>query len=197
MKFLSTNAARVSVIVFVVLALQVALEAQSENHRMEKMPTPNAAIKLQPLNIKLGLWETTRTITTAGQMPIPPGMLAKLSAEQRARIEERMKANSSGNTQTQTDQSCVTKDDLTDADFGASKENCTQTITSSTPDRASGTLSCEIEGMKYHGGLEVEAVDTEHVKGSSHGTATGNGNTLKVETSFASKWLKSSCGNVK
>jgi Protein of unknown function (DUF3617) len=189
---------RTLLVACLVMALQVTLESQSENHNIQKkMPAPKGAVVLQPLNIKLGLWETTRTITRAGQMPIPPGMLAKLSAEQRARIEERMKANSSANTHTDTDQSCITKDDLTDADFGASKENCTQTLTSSTPDKASGTLSCEIEGMKYHGDLEVEALDQEHVKGASHGTATGNGSTLKVETSFVSKWLKSSCGNVR
>jgi Protein of unknown function (DUF3617) len=197
MKSLATSAQRVLVMVFLVLTLEMALTAQSENHKMKKTPTPKAAITLQPLNIKLGLWETTTTMTRVGEMPIPAGMLAKLSPEQRARIEERMKANSSANTHTNTDQSCITKDDLTDADFGASKQGCTQTITSSTPNKASGTLSCEVEGMKFHGDLEIEAPDQEHVKGLSHGPATGSGNTMKVESSFASKWVSSSCGNVK
>jgi Protein of unknown function (DUF3617) len=197
MKSLATSGPRVLVIVFLVLTLEMALAAQSENNKMKKMPPQKLAITLQPLNIKLGLWETTRTITRVGQMPIPAGMLAKLSPEQRARIEERMKANSPANTSTDTDQSCITKDDLTDADFGASKESCTQTITSSTPNKASGTLSCEVEGMKFHGDLEIDALDQEHVKGLSHGAATGNGNTMNVESSFVSKWLRSSCGHVK
>jgi hypothetical protein len=197
MKSLSTSVLRVMGIAFLVLALEMTLTAQSENNKIKKMPPQKAAIKLQPLNIKIGLWETTRTTTRVGQMPIPAGMLAKLGPEQRARIEERMKANSSANTQTHTDQSCLTEKDLTDADFGASKEGCTQTITSSTSNGASGTLSCEVEGMKYNGDLEIEAVDQEHVKGTSHGAATGGGSSMNVESSFVSKWLKSSCGDVK
>jgi hypothetical protein len=50
--------------------------------------TVMAADKIQPLNVKLGLWETTHTTTTSGQMPIPPEMLAKLTPEQRAKMEE-------------------------------------------------------------------------------------------------------------
>lgn len=53
--------------------------------------------KFQPLNVKTGLWESTTTSTTSGQMPLPSDMLAKLSPDQRARIEARMNANSAAN----------------------------------------------------------------------------------------------------
>ncbi|HTE88846.1 MAG TPA: hypothetical protein VK639_07845 [Terriglobales bacterium] len=53
-----------------------------------------AADKLQPLNVKTGLWETTTTRITSGEIPIPAEMLARLTPEQRAKMEARMKANS-------------------------------------------------------------------------------------------------------
>ena len=68
--------------------------------------------KWQPLNVKPGFWESTRTWTTSGQMPIPAGMLDRLTPEQRARFEERIKANSSAKTHTDDDKHCVTKEDL-------------------------------------------------------------------------------------
>jgi hypothetical protein len=38
-------------------------------------------------NIKLGLWEVTNNPQVSGQIPIPEDQLAKLSPEQRAKIE--------------------------------------------------------------------------------------------------------------
>lgn len=53
--------------------------------------TSQSEVKHQPLNIKTGLWETTSTLKMSGDMPIPAGMLDKLTPEQRARLDERMK----------------------------------------------------------------------------------------------------------
>lgn len=61
-----------------------------------------AADRIQPLNVKLGLWEMTITTKNSGQMPVPPELLSKLTSEQRARLEERMKAQSSGDSKTRT-----------------------------------------------------------------------------------------------
>ena len=47
------------------------------------------------LNLKIGLWEVTTTVTTSEEMPIPAGLLEKLTPAQRARVEERMKARKS------------------------------------------------------------------------------------------------------
>jgi hypothetical protein len=46
-----------------------------------KAGTPN---KLEPLNVKIGLWENTTTISSSGAVGIPPERLAKMSPEQRA-----------------------------------------------------------------------------------------------------------------
>src|SRR5580765_3956296 len=75
-------------------------------------PSSQLKLKIQPLNVKPGLWETTTTHKTSGAPPIPPETLAKLSREQRARLEDRMNANSAGSTNTVTDKHCVTKEDV-------------------------------------------------------------------------------------
>ncbi len=95
-----------------------------------------AADKIQPLNVKTGLWETTRTTTTSGQMPIPPELLARLTPEQRAKMEERMKANSAEKTRASTSKSCMTKEKLEKAPFSDEQKNCTRTIVRSTSSEA-------------------------------------------------------------
>src|SRR6266568_18776 len=81
--------------------------------RESQQPSSQSKVKIQPLNVKPGLWETTATYKTSGAPPIPPETLAKLTPQQQARLEERMKANSAGssNTNTVTDKHYVTKQD--------------------------------------------------------------------------------------
>ena len=47
---------------------------------------------ITPLDVKLGQWESTLTTESNGLPPIPPEVLDRLSPEQRAKMEERMKA---------------------------------------------------------------------------------------------------------
>jgi hypothetical protein len=153
--------------------------------------------KLMPLDVKLGLWQTTTKVTVAGQMPIPADMLNRLTPEQRARMEARMKAHSDAHTTTQTHQSCLTKEDLEHYKSFPVDDKCNSTILSSTSKSAKAKITCDVEGMRGDGTYEVEALDPEHVKGSSQVVMTGNGQTRNVDGTFSSEWLSSSCGNVK
>ena len=160
--------------------------------------TTQSELKLQPLAIKPGLWETTLMVKTAGELPVPAGMLDKLSPEQRARFEQRMKANSAARGNATTERHCLTREDLDKRNMGfATSRECTPTVTTSTSTVAKGTLSCATEGMKGNATFEAQVLDSEHVKGSAHGTMTGNGQTMNVDDSFTARWLGSSCGNVK
>lgn len=157
-------------------------------------PVVQQGVKYQPLDVKPGLWEKTATYKIAGNLPIPAGMLDKLTPEQRARFEARMNARSSGNTRTSTEQSCVTRQQLEDPiDFG--DKNCTLTILESTTSKASGNIVCKLQGMEMSGKAEFLAVDQEHITGSEHVTSTGGGNSMTTDVSFTSKWLGSNCGN--
>jgi Protein of unknown function (DUF3617) len=155
-----------------------------------------AADKVQPLNAKTGLWETTRTTTTSGQMPLPPELLARLMPEQRAKMEERMKANSSEKTKTSTSKSCMTKEKLEKAPFSDDQKDCTRSIVTSTGSEAEIRFACEKQGMKSNGTIHVEALTPESAKGTAQTTMTGGGRTMNTSGSFTSKWLGPNCGDV-
>lgn len=152
--------------------------------------------KFQPLNVKTGLWESTTTSTTSGQMPIPAELLAKLSPEQRAKVEARMQANSAPKTRTFTTKGCETKEKLAEQPFNDQKE-CKQTVLTSTGSRAEIKVSCEIGDVRSTGTMNIEALSPEAVKGSGQMTSDGGGHTMKINTNFSAKWLGASCGDVK
>lgn len=149
----------------------------------------------QPLNVKPGLWERTQSYQRAGKMPLPEGMLDKLTPEQRARFEARMKASSSANSKTDTEKYCITKEEL-EKPIPFNDKECTWTILESSSTKAKGTVSCNAEGITMTGAGDFEAVDPEHIRGSAHMTSTGNGNKMTTDVSFASKWLSSNCGEL-
>jgi uncharacterized protein DUF3617 len=155
-----------------------------------------AAQKIEPLNVKLGLWEMTMTTRTIGEMPIPAESLSKLSPEQRAKLEERMKARSAGTAQTHTYKTCLTKEKVTSNPF-ADKKNCTSTILTSTSSKIALKVQCTEQEVQMGGNLEFEALNTENVKGSGRMAATGGDHTMNVDATYTGKWIGSACGDVK
>ena len=182
------------ILVGVVIASSISLWSSDKTQRIKKLRPTN---KIQPLNVKPGLWETTVTVNRAGEMPLPPEMLSRLTPQQRARLEERVKANS-GKAHTRTYKRCLTREQLEDPDF-TKDEQCTWTTLESNSTRMKGTASCNYKDadMKVRGSGEFVALDEEHVKGAVHMTATGNGRTMNSTSDFSSKWLGPRCGNVK
>src|SRR5260370_11263079 len=155
-----------------------------------------AADKIQPLHVKTGLWETTRTTNTSGQMPIPPELMARLTPEQRAKMEDRMKANSAEKSRTNTSQSCMSKEKLEKAPFSDEQKDCTRTIVTSTSSEAEIRFACEKQGMKSNGTIHVEALTPESVKGSAQTAMTGGGRTMNISGTFTAKWLGPNCGKL-
>jgi hypothetical protein len=191
MKSLTRNLA----VPVVLLALGGTISGQSGNQNKQR--AASAGAKLQPLNVKIGLWESTMTYTRAGELPIPAGALDRLTPEQRARLEERMKANS-GQSNTMTNKSCLKKEDLENPDF-IDKKQCTWTTLESISTKAKGSAICDYRdiGAKLSGTGEIIVVDQEHVKGTIRMTATGSGQKMITDGTLTAKWLGSSCGNVK
>jgi uncharacterized protein DUF3617 len=157
-----------------------------------------AADQGQPLNVKTGLWEVSRTMTRSGSMPIPPELLQRLSPEQRARLEERMKAQSGEQTKTTTYQTCLTKEELQEGPtFNEEKYQCSRNILNSTSSKIELRLTCEQEGINGNGTIQIEALSPESVKGSVHIVANGGGKTMNSNSSFSAKWIASSCAGMK
>jgi hypothetical protein len=157
-----------------------------------------AADKVQPFDVKVGLWEVTHTITSSGMPPIPPEMLARLTPEQRAKMEERMKAHASESPRTKTVRSCLTKERLEkDLAFADDDPACKHTIVSSTSSHLEVHLECDREGMKSDGTFKLDAVSRESVKGSVHTVTSGGDNSMTIDSTFTAKYLGSDCGTVK
>jgi Protein of unknown function (DUF3617) len=152
--------------------------------------------KLQPLNVKTGLWESTSSSTRSGQMPMPAELLAKLSPEQRAKFEARMKANSAPKTNTFTNKSCETKEKLAEQPFNDRKE-CKQTVVTSTGNSAEIKVSCQFDDISSTGTMKIDVLNSESVKGSGQMTSNGGGHVMTVNTTFSAKWLGPSCGDIK
>jgi len=147
---------------------------------------------VEPLNVKLGQWETTTTTQTAGLPPIPQEIMDKMTPEQRAMMEQRMKGN--GTARTITNKSCMTKDDLDKAmKLGADEQGCSRTVITSTSTRQEIKVECNREGAKAAGTVKIEATSSDTVKGSMQMAVTTNGHTMNVNNSFTSKWLGPVC----
>src|SRR5580704_9532207 len=151
-----------------------------------------AADKYQPLDVKTGLWEVTTTVSTSGQMPIPPDLLAKLTPEQRAKFEQQMSGRSLQPAKPIVSKHCLTQEQLDKgASFGEDRKSCQHTVVSSTRSKAEVRMNCEENDMK------VEAVDSENVKGQTQTTATGSNRTMNSNSTFTAKWLGPACDATK
>lgn len=152
---------------------------------------------MQPLNVKPGLWEVSVTMNGLPAMPaIPDSVLAQMPADQRAKVEAMMKG------QPTTTKSCVTKDKLEKSEaFRNAPKSCSYTMVSSTSNKLEMKIECTQNAVKMTGNLVVEAVDSEHIKGSMRMDASGantsqGGNAMNVNTTFTEKWLGADCGDV-
>ena len=161
--------------------------------------TPEArssAMKLTPMNVKTGLWQSTSTMTIVGGLGLPPEVVARLTPEQKARYEAALQAQGGGHTRTTTSKGCLTQKDLTTDPFNQrhpdEKLQCHGTVLNSTSSDVEIQESCSGEAtMNYT--MKIHAVDQEHAVGTGQGTATMGGHTMKSAVKFDSKWLGATC----
>lgn len=157
-----------------------------------------AADNVQPLDVKLGLWESTTTMEHSGAPPIPAEVLARLTPEQRAKIEERAKASAQQGPKTTTRKSCVKKEDLDKAlAFGNDEKNCHRTVVASSSRKLEFHMECGAGTMKSNGTVNIEAISSEHVKGTVQMTMGDGTRSMKMNTAFESKWLGPVCEGTK
>jgi uncharacterized protein DUF3617 len=155
-----------------------------------------AADTITRLDVKLGQWETTSTVQTSGMPPIPQEMLDKMTPDQRAMIEARMKANQT--PKTTVTKNCLKKEDLDKAlNFGAEDKTCTRTIVTSSSSKQEIKIECNRDNAKSTGMIRIEAAGSDSVKGSVQmAMATGRG-TMNINSTFTSKYLGPICSESK
>jgi hypothetical protein len=156
-----------------------------------------AAQKIEPLNVKLGLWEMTQVTKSTGDMAIPAEYAARLTPEQKAKLEAAMKAQTAGPAKTLTYKSCFTKEKMENSSFFNDKKECTQTILTSSSTKIALNATCMLKDIKMSGNGEFEAVSPENIKGTVHLTSTGGDHTMNTDATYTGKWIGSSCGDVK
>jgi len=163
-----------------------------------------AADKPTPLNIKEGLWEVTTTHSMTGMPGMPPDALAKMSPEQRARVEEMMKQRGIGGPTTKVTKSCVTREKIDkDMAFADERQDCTRTVVSSSPSHFEMKFHCERKKASDEtrfasdGTFVVDISGSDSAKGTSHIVAHSEGHDMTMDFSFTSKYLGPACGDVK
>lgn len=146
-----------------------------------------------PLDVKTGEWQTTVTGQMSGIPPIPEDVLARLTPDQRAKMEAAMSARGGGKPT--VSKNCLTKEKL-EKGFNTGDEStkmCTRTMVSSFAGKQEMRIDCTRQNMKSTGTIKVEAVDSETVKGSIMMAATSGDHTMNMNYSFVSKWIGPAC----
>ncbi|MBV9181179.1 MAG: DUF3617 domain-containing protein [Acidobacteria bacterium] len=147
----------------------------------------------QPLNVKVGLWETTMTVTTSGAMPVPAELMARLTPAQRAKVEEQMRL-SGEKTRTSTHKTCLSKQDLEKGpNFGQEGNQCSQLVVNSSSRRLVMRFSCQRGETNATGKITVEALSPRSVKGAAQSNINSGGHTRTTRSTFTSKWIAAGC----
>jgi len=159
-----------------------------------------AADKTQPLHVKLGLWQMTYTTnrSTAPVQTIRPELLAKMTPEQRARVEAKLKARAAAGPRTETRQFCLTEDKLKNAVFSSEEStSCRRKMLASTSKVQQFHEECLDGGMKRIIEGRFEAPLPDLMKGSLQIKAAGSdaaGVSMKMD--IVGKWVASTCSSI-
>jgi len=159
------------------------------------IPLMASCARADSFNAKPGAWEMTITTLTTG-MPAPPDVLAKMSPEQRAKIEAMMQARA-GKPSTHGYPSCLTQKDL-DEDRIIKKsdgeDQCTQKVITKSANRLVLEKTCPAPRASTSK-MTMEAKTPESIVASIdmvQGGAEG-----KVHVDMKGHWLSASCAGVK
>ncbi|MGH9587304.1 MAG: DUF3617 domain-containing protein [Acidobacteriaceae bacterium] len=146
-----------------------------------------------PPPVKMGLWETSMTSQMSG-FSLPPDVVAKLKA---------MGRSVPGGPHTTVSQGCLTPEewqkDMADMNKPAGND-CAITNRKVDSREISFDISCKSERGDTTGHWEMHLVDDEHGQGLAHmnsNTTGPNGRHITMDMNFSSRFLSSSCGDVK
>lgn len=156
------------------------------------------ADKMQPLNAKPGLWEITSSQQMKGALPVPPDVLAKMSPEQRAKMEALFKQHEGQGPVTRTRQSCITQDQLSKNPFLEERPSCRRTIVNSTGKLFEFHQECnETNGSHIVTDGRFEVSGETNMKGTVKMKADNSGRTTDIDVNMSGKWLSADCSQAK
>ena len=152
-----------------------------------------------PLNIKVGLWQMTYTTDRNGVAvvrPVPAELLAKMTPEQRARTEARLKARATQGAQVEKREYCLTEERLKNSAFDPTSSSvaCQRTMIVSTGKLQQFREECPEGNSKRTVEGQFEGLDADTMKGLLKVKTEGaTAYTMNVE--IAGRWMAADCGN--
>jgi Protein of unknown function (DUF3617) len=158
-----------------------------------------AADFTQP-NIKPGLWEVTTNPKMSGQMPIPEEQLAKMTPEQRTRLQAAMQSGMATGSKPRIYKECMTPEKIArgfEMDRGADEASCKRTIVSSTSTELTLHDECNRPERKSVTDVHFEIKGGTQMNGKINVVVTSSGKKMTVDSTVQGKWLSASCGTVK
>jgi hypothetical protein len=156
------------------------------------------------LNVRLGLWETTTTVSGAGEAAMA-GMeeaMQNMTPEQKARMAaamSRMQQQPSGPREHKW-RSCMTAEKMQRDSFFNDKEmggHCTHTILQNDSHATAVSFTCSENGVTNQGQVRFEATSPTSVKGTMDMHMVMHDRPVNMHSDFQSTWIGADCGTEK
>jgi len=150
-----------------------------------------AADTFHPLDVKTGEWESSITVAASDVPPIPVEALARMTPEQRSRLEEQTKSLSG---RTIVHKFCLKKEKLDKPiSWGNADKACTTALVTSTGSMQEIRVECNRNNRKSSGTMRFEARDPENIKGTVKMTMTSASGNMDLNSTFTAKWTGEAC----
>jgi len=146
------------------------------------------------LNVKVGLWEITSISRISGTPPLPKEVLDKMTPQQRADMEAKIKAASAEEPEPEVSSECITQEDLEKPFNSANAEECSQTIVRTTRNTQEIRLVCSGK-TKGSGTFRVTSPTPETMTGDLDLKVGEGANTMTVTSKIKGRWLGADCGD--
>lgn len=145
------------------------------------------------INVRLGLWEITTTVTVGGDMPVDT---SNMSPDQAARVKAAMGAMMGPHTN--TSKSCLTQEKFNQGLLSDNK-NCKSTIVTNTSTALEVQMECAEPSGQGTTSIQAhfEAPTPDTMKGSFKGTTAMGTQKMMSNGTTTGKWLGADCGNIK
>jgi len=151
------------------------------------------------LNVKPGLWEIASQNQISGAPPIPEEQLARLTPDQRARMEAAMQSSMADAAKPHLAKHCLTPEKIArglDVDHH-DDSHCQRKITSNSGSELELAETCQEDSGTTVLNEHFQLAGPEAVSGTVHVVRTSGGKAMTIDSTIHGEWLGASCGDVK
>jgi len=155
---------------------------------------PAVSSGAEQLHVKLGLWEISTETQSRGMPPLPQEMFAKMTPEQRRKMEADMLAAQAEGPDKDTDTQCITQKDLEHPFQSSNAKECKQTIVQTTRTSQEVRIVCS-GGVPGSGVLKVSTPTPEKMSGTMALKIGEGSNAMTIDAKMQGRWISSDCGD--